>query len=165
MGPTNAPSYIAQTFGAIPGGEYLISFWVASDGAETNELQVVWDGNTVLDLVNLPEAGWTNIQLTVEATSASATVEFGFRDDPSWLGFDDASVTYLSGGTPCLNFAVSGTQITLTWPVSGFSLQSATDLTPPGNWQTVHAHPDVIGGQYSITCDMGKTREFFRLSQ
>ena len=71
----------------------MLSFWLDSpDGKTPNEFLVSWNGNTLLDRTNLPATGWTNIQFVVTATGTSTVLQFGFRDDPSYLGLDDISV-------------------------------------------------------------------------
>ena len=60
---------------------------------------------------------------------------------------------------PSLTIARSGTNVILTWPtdVSGFSLQSATNLVPPVNWTTV-------SGQNTVTNPGSGHQKFFRLT-
>ncbi|MDE3068681.1 MAG: hypothetical protein KGJ60_14185, partial [Verrucomicrobiota bacterium] len=42
---------------------------------------------------NFGKIGWTNLQFLVKATAASTVLEFAARDDPTYLGLDDVSVT------------------------------------------------------------------------
>jgi len=48
--------------------------------------------------------------------------------------------------------------VVLTWPtnVSGFNLQSATNLAPPVTWSGV-------SGQYAVTNPITSKQKFFRL--
>ncbi len=90
MGPIGAPGYISQTVPTIPGTAYLLSLWLDSpDGDGPNEFIVSWNGYTILDMTNLTGFGWSNFVFSVTATTASTTVELGFRDDTSFLGLDD----------------------------------------------------------------------------
>jgi hypothetical protein len=61
---------------------------------------------------------------------------------------------------PSLTIARLGTNVILTWPtdVTGYSLQSATNLVPPVNWTTV-------SGQNSVTNPGSGHQKFFRLTQ
>lgn len=165
FGNYTVPSYIEQTFPTVAGGHYLVSCWLYCDGQSPEEFDILWDGATNFDLFDPPGTGWTNIQTTVTATGPSSTVAFGFRDDVSWLGFDDVSVEYLSGGTATLGYSVAGDQLTLFWPASSFLLQSTADLSLPGSWAPVpSAPPPVVNGQYTIITNMAGPQEFFRLS-
>ncbi len=98
-GPVGSLGYLSQTLSTTPGTTYLLSFWLDSpDGDTPNEFQVSWDGTTLLDETNLPAIGWTNIQFVVTATGPSTVLEFGFRDDPAYLGLDDVSVVPTQAG-------------------------------------------------------------------
>jgi hypothetical protein len=74
---------------------------------------------------------------------------------------------YFAGITfpaPQLQIALSGTNVTLSWPPmpSGFQLQCTTNLAE-AVWQTSNAVPDVAGGNYRMTFDVSGNQEFFRL--
>ena len=85
--------YLSQTLPTITGQPYLLSFWLNSpDGLTVNQFFVTWNGNTNFNQVNLPAIGWTNMQFIVTATGTSSILQFGFRDDQTWLGLDDVSV-------------------------------------------------------------------------
>jgi hypothetical protein len=88
-----ALSYLAQTLATTAGQRYVLSLWLNSpDGLGPNQFLVSWNGTTLFEETNIPALGWTNLQFTVSATGASTVLEFGFRDDPSFLGLDDISV-------------------------------------------------------------------------
>jgi uncharacterized repeat protein (TIGR03803 family) len=59
---------------------------------------------------------------------------------------------------PTLTIALAGTNAILTWPtnVTGFNLQSTTNLPPPAIW-------DPVAGQYSVTNPMTTKQKFYRL--
>jgi uncharacterized repeat protein (TIGR03803 family) len=59
---------------------------------------------------------------------------------------------------PTLTIALSGTNAILTWPtnLSGFNLQSTTNLPPSGIW-------DPVAGQYSVTNPITSKQKFYRL--
>jgi uncharacterized repeat protein (TIGR03803 family) len=68
---------------------------------------------------------------------------------------------------PQLTILVLGSNVILTWPTNatGFTLQSATNLAPPGVWTTVSPAPVVIDSQNAVTNPISGTQQFFRLSQ
>jgi len=53
---------------------------------------VIWDGSIIRDLVDQQPFPYTQTCHDVVASGASTTVKFGFRQDPSFLNFDDVSV-------------------------------------------------------------------------
>ncbi len=71
---------------------YKISCWLYCDGLISNEFSVFWNGATLFDKLNIGDTGWTNLQFQASATSTATVLEFGFRDDPSYLGLDDIAV-------------------------------------------------------------------------
>jgi hypothetical protein len=92
----------------------------------TNEFLVSWGGHTLFDYTNLPALGWTNLQFTVLATDTNTVLEIGSRDDTSYLGLDDVSVTAsppaLVSVTPSSGPAAGGTTVTIAG--SGFQSQA-----------------------------------------
>ena len=60
---------------------------------------------------------------------------------------------------PPLNLAQFGTNVVVIWStnVSGFSLESATNLAPPVTW-------NALGGQYAVTNAITGKQKFFRLT-
>jgi hypothetical protein len=79
------------------GQNYLVSLWLSSpDGQTPNEFSVNWNGGKIFDQLNVGNVGWTNLNFIVTATSSSTLLQFGFQDNPSYLGLDDVSVTPVS---------------------------------------------------------------------
>ena len=94
LGPVGSLGYLTQTIPTVPGSSYRISLWLNNtNGSSPNEFQVSWGGAILYDGVNLGALAWTNLQLTATATNASTVLQLGFRQDPSYLGLDDVSVT------------------------------------------------------------------------
>lgn len=84
------PSYLSQTIPTVPGQFYQLSFWLNSDGTTPNEFIFSWNGQTLLDQVNVPNTGgWTNLQFLAKATGHTSAIQFGVRDDSDWLALDD----------------------------------------------------------------------------
>jgi len=88
--------YLSQNLATIAGQTYLLSFWlnnpVNTHGATPNEFLVQWEGNTIYDTVDLPYTTYTNLQFVVTATTAGSQLQFGFMDQPYYLGLEDVSV-------------------------------------------------------------------------
>ncbi|HEY1717245.1 MAG TPA: hypothetical protein VGH42_03000 [Verrucomicrobiae bacterium] len=98
LGPVSSLGFISQTLSTTPGQTNFLSLWLDSpDGRVTNEFQVFWNGTNIFDQVNIGAIGWTNLQFAVVSTGANTVLQFGFRDDPSYLGLDDISVTNVAG--------------------------------------------------------------------
>jgi hypothetical protein len=135
LGPVGSPGYLSQSLPTTPGQLYLLSLWLDSpDGQTPNEFSVAWNGTSLFDQANLPVIGWTNLQFHVAAATGNALLQFGFRDDPSFLALDDVSVLPLR---PILqNVSQTASAITFTWsalPGFTYQIQSTTNLTQ-GVW-------------------------------
>ena len=98
LGQSSGLGYLSQTLPTIAGQTYQLSLWLVnpknstSTNATPNEFQVQWEGATIYDGVNLPFMAWTNLQFTVTATSAGSLLQFGFQDEPYYLGLDDITL-------------------------------------------------------------------------
>jgi hypothetical protein len=135
LGPIGALGFISQTLTTVPGQNYLISFWLFSGGSVPNEFLVVWDGGTIFDEINLPNIGWTNVNLIATAATSSTVLEFGFRNDPNYLGLDDISVSAIA--LPVFQSVNRfGNSLAFTWSAMvgrTYQLQFSTNLTRT-NW-------------------------------
>jgi hypothetical protein len=147
FGPVGSLGYLSQTLSTTPGTSYVLSFWLDSpDGDTPNEFQVSWDGTTLLDEANIPAIGWTNIQFMVTATGTSTVLQFGFRDDPTYLGLDDVSVSTQSSTSPppftwttnagtitITGYTGSGGAVTIPDTINGYPVTSIGDYAFLGN--------------------------------
>jgi hypothetical protein len=129
---------LSQTLTTVSGQQYLFSSWVNSpDGSGPNECSISWNGTTLFDGTNMPAIGWTNLAFVVTATGSSTVIDFAMRDDSTWLGLDDVSVTPLQTAALAFNtVAASGGSINLSWnsvPNQVYQLQFTTNLTS-GSW-------------------------------
>ncbi len=80
-----------------------------------------------------------------------------------FLGSDPLNVA-----PPILAIALAAGQAILTWPytVTGYGLQSATNLSAAGNaWAAVTNNPVFAEGRYTVTNSLTDPRKFFRLSK
>jgi len=96
LGPAGALSYLSQTLPTSPGQAYLLSFWLSNPNAgssrHTEQFQASWNGTTITNITNPAAFGWTQFTFRVSATGASTVLQFGFRNDSYYFGFDDVSV-------------------------------------------------------------------------
>jgi|ERR1035437_675625 hypothetical protein len=99
MGPVGTDSTLSQTFATTAGGQYTISFWLASVGDSPSDFSVSWDGTPMLSLTD-PNTGvnWTQFSFT-ETGTGSDTLQFSFRDDPAYIALDNVSVMPSTTGT------------------------------------------------------------------
>jgi hypothetical protein len=141
LGSVGALSYLSQTLATTAGATYSLSLWLDSpDGETPNELLVSWNGTTLLDQTNFGAIGWTNIQFTVTATGTNTVLQFGGRDDPSYLGMDDISVV------PTVEFS---------YITNGDDTITITGYTGPGGALTIPSEinnlPVTSIGDYALT--------------
>jgi uncharacterized repeat protein (TIGR03803 family) len=172
LGTTDSRGYLSQTLATTVGATYLLSCSLDSpDGQTPNEFLVSWDGNILFDQTDLPAIGWTNLQFVVTATGTSMVLQFGFRDDVTYLGLDDISVVPSQGSVsaPQLTIIPLGANVILSWPTNTagltFTLQSTTNLVSPAVWTTVSPSSVVVNGQNTVTNPISGSQRFYRLSQ
>lgn len=89
-GAVGSLSLLRQTIATTPGNSYEMCGWVRSTGA--SHYQMRFGATTVFPDTVLPAGPYTQICGIATAGGASTVVEYGFRDDPSFVNFDDASV-------------------------------------------------------------------------
>jgi hypothetical protein len=155
LGSIGSLSYISQNLLTSAGTPYLLSCWLDSpDGLTPNEFLVSWNGNTLFDETNLPAFAWTNLQFVVTATGTNTVLEFGGRDDYSYLGLDDISV--VAAQPVIASFSLSGTNLVVNgnYGLSGrtYSVLMSTNLTLPLNqWTPVATNVPGGNGNFTIT--------------
>ena len=151
------PSFLSQTLSTVAGQSYLLSLWLNSpDGLTLNEFLVSWNGNIIFDEKNIPAIGWTNLQFVVSATGNSTVLEFGFRDDPSYLGLDDISVVNLTItpspvilSSPQITVGKTNFTFLLSGPAgSNYVLQVSTNLL---NWDPISTSAIPVSGTINVT--------------
>ena len=148
--------FLSQPLSTTPGAVYSISFWLDNPTSKTNnEFQVSWNGTVLLDMTNMPVTGWTNIQLTVTATTGVSVLQFGYRNDTAYFGLDD--ITASSVQPPGIaSLSVSGTNLVLNG-TGGLSNRTyyvlmGTNLAEPLNqWLPVATNVLATNGNFSIT--------------
>ena len=142
----------------------MLSFCLNSpDGLTPNEFVVSWNGSTLFDQSNIPAIGWTNMQFIVVATGTDTVLKFGFRNDPSYFGLDDISVSAIPA--PMFNTSPTG----LHWTSGGLHLQldnlagSAVVIYTSTNlllWTPIFTNPPATGSIQFL--DSSATNYLFR---
>lgn len=145
--------FLSQTITTTPGSSYLVTFWLDVPFNFTpNEFLVNWGGTALMDQTNIPNIGWTNVQFLVTATSATTTLQFGYRD--SYFGLDDVSV--VPAQPVIAKLTLSGTNLVLnnSGGISNRSyiLFSSTNAALPIN-QWIPVTTNLLGsnGVFSLT--------------
>lgn len=92
LGNVGSDGTIRQTLADVSGQSYTFSFFYAADGGQPHDFSASWDGTTLLALTDTPAQGYTEYSYTVTGTG-SDTISFRERNDPSYDGLDDVSVT------------------------------------------------------------------------
>ena len=99
-GQVNTEALLNQTLTTTPGARYQLTYYLFAGSnvgsATPNQFTVNVGGTTLLNQTNLPAQPYTAYTLTFVATSGSTLLQFGLRDDPSFLDLDDISVFLLS---------------------------------------------------------------------
>lgn len=94
FGPPSSLGFITQSLVTAPGESYTVSFWLQNEGDSPDEFQLLWDGTLEYDIQSFSPFEYTQFTFgNLVATSGATTVEFGFRQDASFLDFDSVSVT------------------------------------------------------------------------
>jgi hypothetical protein len=160
---------LSQTVPTVGGQPYLLSFWLQSSdlgfGQIPNEFTVTWDGSAIFDQVNLGVLDWTNIQFIVAATGPNTVLQFGFRNDWSYFGLDDISLTPVAA--PVIQTVTrTNNAIAFTWstvPGLRYQVQYATKLTQP-NWINLGSAITAANTTLSTSDVIGlKTQRFYRV--
>lgn len=94
FGAVGGDSPLYQTISTIAGQSYEYSFWLAGNGTGDSDASVYWNDSLVSVIGSpVPNESWTEYSFTVTATGSRTDIGFGLRNDPSWDGLSDVSVT------------------------------------------------------------------------
>jgi len=170
LGQPSTLGYLSQTLPTTAGQTYRLSLWIDNPknphGATPNEFLVQWGGTTIYDGVDLPFSTWTNLQFVVTAAGSGSLLQFGFQDDPYYLGLDDISVIPIAA--PKIQ-AVTRTPVSfdLTFAASTgafYQLQYKTNLAQP-DWIDMGSH--ILAGtsllKFTDTNIVNYPQKFYRL--
>ena len=108
FGDITTPGSISQSFATLAGASYNIHFWLRSDGAAPNSVQVLWGGTTVYSSTNLGTFAYTEIVIDPLATAGLTTLELRARGGNGFLEVDDISVRSVSAVPEPATFALLG---------------------------------------------------------
>jgi len=152
LGTVGTLGHLTQTLPTIPGSNYLISLWLNNtNGGITNEFRVFWNQSLLYYATNLTNLAWTNIQLTVTASTPNDTLQFAFRQDPQYLGLDDVSLSSIGPAAPSI--ITQPTNQTVTLSSNATLVVRATGVPMPNYYWSKNGSP-IAGGTnatYSIT--------------
>lgn len=163
--------YFSQTITTTPGNLYLVSLWFDSPfNGNPNEFSVTWGTNVLMDLTNIPNIGWTNIQFFVTAATNATTLQLGYRSDTFFLGLDDVSV--VSAQPVIGQLTLSGANLVLN-STGGISnrtyvlLSSTNPVAPLAQWLPIATNLLGSNGVFSLTAtnavDHSVPRQYFIL--
>jgi len=133
-------------------------------GLQTNVLLTAAPGTTDYDTGNLTASmdlsGYVGQAIRI---SFDATIPEYFTG-PGFLQLDNVVISFAP--SPPLVVAKSGTNLTLSWPVvfPNFTLQSATNLTPPVTWTSLPTNSITFGAtNNALNLPTAPGKKFFRL--
>jgi|SRR5579862_7075577 len=81
--------FLTQTIATAAGRDYSVQFWTQSDGFFENAFQVAANGTVLLSETDIPIGNYVQQTVFFQATGASTTLQFGFRDDAGFIHLDD----------------------------------------------------------------------------
>jgi hypothetical protein len=94
FGPNTGLGFISQALATTAGASYTLTFWLAHPYADSGtEWLVQAGGNTLMDVHDAGNFGYTQFTFTFTATSTSTVLRFGFLEPPNYFFLDDVSVT------------------------------------------------------------------------
>lgn len=92
-GPIGSDGYLTQTLGTANGGVYDLQFWIENLEGTPNHFSASWNGTEVYGFTDAGAFGYTFVDIPGLIGVGSDVLQFAFRQDPSFMGFDDVSVT------------------------------------------------------------------------
>ena len=94
FGPIGSLGGISQTLNSLTVGDfYTVSFAFEPDGGTPSSFSASFGAANLLSLTNPPGGPYSVYSFVTQATAASQTLAFNFRDDPGFLFLDAVSVT------------------------------------------------------------------------
>jgi len=99
----------SQIVATVLGQVYDLQFFYSrANGGTPSDLNVYWNGGApIYSEVNSPVHGWVQYDFLVTGTG-SDTLTFGARNDPTWDGLDDVSLTAVSAVPEPATWALIG---------------------------------------------------------
>lgn len=161
--------YLSQNIPTVPGQSYILSFWFTSSGAEaTEQFLVNWNTNstttnTVLNLLNPSQFGWTYTNFILTAAATNTILQFGGRNDHYNFGLENVSVLPIP--TPNIRgVAHTTTGVSLAWNSMTnieYQVQYSTNLLS-NNWLNLNSYT-ATGPVLNVTNPPVANPEFYRV--
>ena len=92
FGPVGSDGYLSQTFSDVAGQNYDLNFDLYSDGSGPSDFSASIDGSTLVSYLGTVPTLNQTFDFAFTGTG-SDTLQFGFRQNPSYLDLDNVSVT------------------------------------------------------------------------
>jgi hypothetical protein len=161
FGALNPGDFGRLSFGGLtPGAKYSLRYYYRQ-WSSNRPIDFTFNGNGTNETiqVDLDAGGAKYVNYDFTAASASVTLTLGVNVVEQGPHFYGVTLQQTAAAAPQLHIARSGSQFTISWNagISGFTLQSTTNLTNP-NWIAV---PGVTTNGITVTIPTGNT--FFRL--
>lgn len=99
FGAVGSDTFLSQTVTDTPGVTYKVGGWVFNAGSPPDDFDIEVNGTTLLDLSGFSSQPYTQESITFVGTG-SDLITFSFRQDASFLDFDDAFVSTDTPVTP-----------------------------------------------------------------
>jgi methionine-rich copper-binding protein CopC len=97
LGAVGADAFTNQTVTTVAGQTYNLEFFYYRDGGTPSDLNVYWNNTLVYTETNSAAHGWQQHDISVTGTGHD-TLRIGGRNDPTWDGIDDVSLTSTGPG-------------------------------------------------------------------
>jgi uncharacterized repeat protein (TIGR03803 family) len=97
----------------------------------------------------------------------SGTTLYGSANSGGASGYGSIFSLTVPAAPPQLTITPAGTNVILTWStnITGFVLQSTTNLASLAIWLPVFPGPAIVNGQNTVTNQISGTQQYYRLSQ
>jgi hypothetical protein len=146
---------LSQNLRTVPGGNYLLSFWLNCDGLTPNGFGASWNGTNLINLSNLPGLGWTNLQFIVAATASNTPVQFQFTNNSGYFGLDDVSAVQLTQPVITgIDLAGANLMLTVANGLAGhlyWTLMTTNLALPLSQWTPVTTNTLSATGNFTVT--------------
>jgi Protein of unknown function (DUF642) len=100
LGSVGSDGTLSQNVQTTAGQQYTVSFWLANQGAGSDDFTVTWNGQTLLALADKPAQDYTQYSFTVAGTAGTSHLEFDARQDPAYWSLDNVSVVAVGSQPP-----------------------------------------------------------------
>jgi hypothetical protein len=100
LGPVGSPGSLTQSFATNIGDTYTFSFDLKNQGGTPNAFMAQFDDTTLLNIAQSFPFDYTHFSYTVTALNALSTINFVFRQDPSYFDLDNVSFQGAQGQVP-----------------------------------------------------------------